>query len=247
MSIESEQAKQLAAEENTVTGGDVRSAGPDDRPIAERTSGRAADTGGRTATAGHDGAENLSPDAHGEASGRETQRSDRERHEDPTGATHSGQDPALGQTRHSGQSPEFSQQGQGFGQAPHAGQRSQIDDPRQPGQIRNPGQSPRFDEARGQHGQRTPATDPTQLRGQWREVQGMFVDDPKDAVTRADQLVSGTIQALADDFAQRRQQLEQRWQHGNGSDTEELRQALRGYRELFDQLMTASAGGATNI
>lgn len=228
MSIESEQAKQRAVEENPVTGSEIRAARPDERPIAERT-------GGRTATEGHGEAENRNPDPRGEAAARETQRSDRESHEDPAGATHSRR------------SPEFSQPGQGFGQPPHAGQRPAAEDPRQGSQAPNAGRSPRFDEPQGQHGQRTPATDPKQLRGQWREVQGMFVDDPQDAVTRADQLVSGTIQALADDFAQRRQQLESRWQHGNGSDTEELRQALRGYRELFDQLMTASAGGATNI
>ncbi|WP_067563493.1 hypothetical protein [Nocardia acidivorans] len=234
MSIESEHAKQRAVQENTVTGSDIHAAGPDDRPVAERT----ADAGGRTAAEGRDAAEGLNPDPRGAAAARETQRSDREHHGDPTAATHSDQDPAPGQPEHSARSAEFGQPGQ----ASHAGQWAQGEDPRQ---TQNSGRSPHFDQAPGQQG--TAANDPMRLRGQWREVQGMFVDDPKDAVTRADQLVSGTIQALADDFAQRRQQLQQRWQHGNGSDTEELRQALRGYRELFDQLMTASAGGATNI
>ncbi|MCU1646888.1 MAG: hypothetical protein JWN03_7163 [Nocardia sp.] len=86
-----------------------------------------------------------------------------------------------------------------------------------------------------------------ELRDQWREVQTMFVDDPRDAVTRADGLISGTIQGLTDTYTQRRQALEKGWSGDNSADTEQLRQALRGYRDLFDQLMTASAGGATNM
>lgn len=91
------------------------------------------------------------------------------------------------------------------------------------------------------------ATDPTPLRTRWREVQTMFVDDPRDAVTRADALVSDAIAQLTDTFAHRLQELEGAWAHEDAADTEELRQALRGYRDLFDQLMTASAGGATNM
>ncbi|WP_327139523.1 hypothetical protein [Nocardia sp. NBC_01327] len=90
-------------------------------------------------------------------------------------------------------------------------------------------------------------SDLRQLREQWREVQTMFVDDPRDAVTRADGLISGTIQGFTDTYTQRRQALEKGWSGDDSADTEQLRQALRGYRDLFDQLMTASAGGATNM
>ncbi|MBL1079352.1 hypothetical protein JK358_33600 [Nocardia sp. 2] len=80
------------------------------------------------------------------------------------------------------------------------------------------------------------------LRDQWREVQTRFVDDPQDAVTKADQLVDNTIQQLTQSCAQRREDLSQRWSRGESADTEALRQALRGYRDLFDQLVgTASA------
>lgn len=92
------------------------------------------------------------------------------------------------------------------------------------------------------------APDTDKLREQWREVQTTFVDDPRDAVTRADDLVSGALQQLTDGYAQRLQELESRWSSDNDTDTEALRQALRGYRDLFDQLVkTASAGGATNM
>ncbi|WP_405137348.1 hypothetical protein [Nocardia sp. NBC_01388] len=96
-------------------------------------------------------------------------------------------------------------------------------------------------------GQASGQSDLRQLREQWREVQTMFVDDPRDAVTRADGLISGTIQGFTDTYTQRRQALEKGWSGDDSADTEQLRQALRGYRDLFDQLMTASAGGATNM
>lgn len=79
------------------------------------------------------------------------------------------------------------------------------------------------------------------LRIQWRELQGLFVDNPQDAVTRADELVGGTIQQLTDVYADRKQDLENRWSRGESADTEDLRQALRGYRAFFDQLL--STGG----
>ncbi|MEV6773484.1 hypothetical protein AB0N05_33115 [Nocardia sp. NPDC051030] len=84
------------------------------------------------------------------------------------------------------------------------------------------------------------------LRGQWREVQTLFVDDPRDAVTRANELVDGAIHQLADTCAQRRQELETQWSRSEDADTEALRQALRGYRHLFDQLVGGAASVATN-
>lgn len=79
------------------------------------------------------------------------------------------------------------------------------------------------------------------LRMQWREVQGMFVDSPQDAVTRADELVDGTIRQLVDTYTDRRKNLQSRWSRDESGDTEELRQAMRGYRAFFDQLL--STGG----
>ncbi|QLY28236.1 hypothetical protein H0264_22905 [Nocardia huaxiensis] len=80
------------------------------------------------------------------------------------------------------------------------------------------------------------------LRDRWHEVQTRFVDDPQQAVQQADQLVDNTIAQLTETCASRRRELENRWSRGENVDTEALRQALRGYRDLFDQLVgTASA------
>ncbi|MGW4244724.1 hypothetical protein [Nocardia sp. NPDC004722] len=86
-----------------------------------------------------------------------------------------------------------------------------------------------------------------QLSEHWREVQIRFVDDPKDAVTRADALVADALTQLTDRFSRRREELESRWARGDAADTEEMRQALRGYRELFDQLVGGTASGAMNM
>ncbi|WP_068065611.1 hypothetical protein [Nocardia xishanensis] len=77
------------------------------------------------------------------------------------------------------------------------------------------------------------------LRTQWREVQVTFVDDPKTAVARADDLVGDTINKMISTFQQRKRELDER--RGDKSDTEDLRQALRGYRTFFDQLLSTGA------
>ncbi|MEV0245199.1 hypothetical protein AB0H76_01270 [Nocardia sp. NPDC050712] len=74
------------------------------------------------------------------------------------------------------------------------------------------------------------------LRTEWRELQGNFVDNPQDAVTRADELVTSTIDHLTAAFAERKQTLGQRWT--DQADTEDLRNALRGYRDFFNQLLS---------
>ncbi|MCX4092314.1 hypothetical protein [Nocardia sp. alder85J] len=83
-------------------------------------------------------------------------------------------------------------------------------------------------------------TDIDRLRTQFRELQGTFVDDPRDAVTKADELVTETIQQLTTVVSERKRSLEGRWSHGadEAGDTEDLRQALRGYRAFLDQLLT---------
>ncbi|MFI1916631.1 hypothetical protein [Nocardia sp. NPDC020380] len=84
------------------------------------------------------------------------------------------------------------------------------------------------------------------LREQWREAQGNFVDDPRAAVSQADELVEQALRRLTESYAQRRETIENGWSHGENTDTEALRQALRGYRDLFDQLV-GTASGATNM
>jgi hypothetical protein len=75
------------------------------------------------------------------------------------------------------------------------------------------------------------------LRGQWDSIQAAFVDDPRNAVKRADDLVSNAIKRLADSFTQQRHSLEQQWDRGEDVSTEELRVALQKYRAFFNRLL----------
>lgn len=76
----------------------------------------------------------------------------------------------------------------------------------------------------------------TGFRDRWQNVQTGFVDDPKQAVQQADELVAAVISALATTFAEHKGDLEAQWQQGEPA-TEELRIALRRYRSFFDQLL----------
>lgn len=81
------------------------------------------------------------------------------------------------------------------------------------------------------------AGDAERYRTQWAEIQGRFVDDPKDAVTSADRLVAEVMQDLAGTFAEHKQDLEGQWQRGDRVPTEELRMALQHYRSFFNRLL----------
>jgi hypothetical protein len=76
----------------------------------------------------------------------------------------------------------------------------------------------------------------TGFRDRWQNVQTGFVDDPKQAVQQADELVAAVISALATTFAEHKSELEAQWRQGEPA-TEELRIALRRYRSFFDQLL----------
>ncbi len=76
------------------------------------------------------------------------------------------------------------------------------------------------------------------LRGQWDSVQVGFVDEPRQAVERADQLVAGAMKRLAEMFAAERSRLEGQWDRGDSVSTEELRLALRRYRAFFGRLLS---------
>lgn len=76
------------------------------------------------------------------------------------------------------------------------------------------------------------------LRGEWDAVQTAFVDDPRAAVGRADELVARTIQNLAESFSSERARLEEQWGQGQDVSTEDLRVALQRYRSFFDRLLS---------
>jgi len=76
------------------------------------------------------------------------------------------------------------------------------------------------------------------LRAQWDSIQVGFVDEPRQAVERADTLVAGAMKRLAEMFADERARLEKQWDRGDGVSTEELRVALQRYRSFFGRLLS---------
>lgn len=76
------------------------------------------------------------------------------------------------------------------------------------------------------------------FRGRWESIQADFVDEPRDAVERADGLVGEVIDELQRSFADARSALESAWRAGEDASTEALRQALRRYRSFFDRLLS---------
>ena len=79
--------------------------------------------------------------------------------------------------------------------------------------------------------------DLSNLRSRWDDVQAGFVDDPKDCVQKADALVADVVQELTTGFSDARSRLEAQWARGEDASTEDLRQALKRYREFFDRLL----------
>ncbi len=78
------------------------------------------------------------------------------------------------------------------------------------------------------------------LRSRWSNVQTEFVDEPRQAVQEADQLVATVMQRLAEGFARERGSLEQQWDSGEDVSTEDLRMALQRYRAFFNRLLNAA-------
>lgn len=76
-----------------------------------------------------------------------------------------------------------------------------------------------------------------ELRTRWAGVQSAFVDDPKECVQKADDLVSDLVEQLNTGFAHARSHLEEQWARGEGASTEDLRVALMHYREFFERLL----------
>ena len=76
------------------------------------------------------------------------------------------------------------------------------------------------------------------FRTRWEGVQTGFVDEPRKAVEEADALVAQVIKRLSEVFADERTNLEQQWDRGDQSSTEDLRLALRKYRSFFDRLLS---------
>jgi hypothetical protein len=82
-----------------------------------------------------------------------------------------------------------------------------------------------------------PENESRDFHKRWTDIQTGFVDEPRRAVERADELVAEVIKRLADSFAQERSRLEGQWGRGDNVSTEDLRVALQRYRAFFDRLL----------
>ncbi len=76
------------------------------------------------------------------------------------------------------------------------------------------------------------------FRTRWLAIQSKFVDDPRDAVKQADELVADVIQDITNSFADRRGAMEKVWNGGGNTSTEDLRLTLQHYRSFFERLLS---------
>lgn len=83
-----------------------------------------------------------------------------------------------------------------------------------------------------------PSDQAESFKGRWTSIQSGFVDEPRQAVEQADQLIAEVMKALAGSFADERRNLEQQWDRGDDVSTEDLRLGLRRYRSFFDRLLS---------
>ncbi|KKK05488.1 hypothetical protein [Micromonospora sp. HK10] len=74
------------------------------------------------------------------------------------------------------------------------------------------------------------------FRDRWRDVQLRFVDDPRAAVGEAQALVDEAMEALATALREQKSRLGG-WQESGSTDTEQLRVAVRGYRDFLDRVL----------
>jgi len=86
-----------------------------------------------------------------------------------------------------------------------------------------------------------PEEDAARLSTRWDVLQAGFVDDPRAAVSHADELVGEVVERVITQFAQQRAALERQWDRGDQATTEELRVALTRYREFFRRLLSVRA------
>ena len=77
------------------------------------------------------------------------------------------------------------------------------------------------------------------FRTRWDRVQVMFVDEPRDAVQQAHDLVDEVVTRLTESFSKQREGLMGTWTRGEDVSTEDLRVALQRYRSFFDRLLSA--------
>ena len=78
--------------------------------------------------------------------------------------------------------------------------------------------------------------DQQHLRTRWVQIEEGFVDDPRGAVQRADDLIDDVIERLRDALGSRRANLRSGWESLDDATTEQLRETLHRYEQMFAQL-----------
>jgi hypothetical protein len=77
----------------------------------------------------------------------------------------------------------------------------------------------------------------SEFQERWEQSQRTFVDEPRQSVQEADELVADVIQQLAYQFSEERRSLEEQWGRGEDVSTEDLRLSLQRYRSFFNRLL----------
>jgi hypothetical protein len=83
------------------------------------------------------------------------------------------------------------------------------------------------------------STDAEGFRRRWEDLQAGFVDQPREMVEQANELVGELMQQLSAGFSEKRGELEAQWEKGEDVSTEDLRVALTRYRSFFNRLLSA--------
>jgi len=76
-----------------------------------------------------------------------------------------------------------------------------------------------------------------ELAEQWQKVQARFVDDPKEAVRTADELVGRAMSGITERLGRTKSELETQWSRDGQADTEQLRRTLQQYRTVLGGLL----------
>lgn len=76
------------------------------------------------------------------------------------------------------------------------------------------------------------------LRMRWNEIQGNFIDDPRNAVQQADTLVSDVIREITLMLTHEHNSIEGQWKQDQDISTENLRKSLQLYRTYFNRLVS---------
>jgi len=84
-----------------------------------------------------------------------------------------------------------------------------------------------------------PGEEGAEFQRRWETIQTGFVDEPRQTVEQADELVAHVMKRLAEGFAGEREQLEGQWGRGEDVSTEDLRLTLQRYRAFFQRLLSA--------